>query len=82
VLEAALQKGRTNADPGTRAAAYRTVDERLAADLPYLWLSRATWSLTGSDALANFNDLTLPDGTIDRGFSAGTFTPTSTWRTA
>ena len=82
VLEAALQQGRTSADPATRAAAYQAVDKRLAADLPYLWLSRATWSLTGSNAVANFNNLMLPDGTLDRGFAAGTFTPTSTWRTA
>ncbi|HUY21504.1 MAG TPA: ABC transporter substrate-binding protein [Acidimicrobiales bacterium] len=82
LLEAALQRGRTSADPAVRAAAYQTVDERLAADLPYLWFSRATWSLTGTTAVANFNNMTLPDGSLDRGFASGVFTPTSTWRTA
>jgi ABC-type transport system substrate-binding protein len=81
-LETALQQGRTHSDPATRAAAYQAVDKRLAADLPYLWFSRATWSVTASDSVANFNHLPLPDGSIDRGFAAGIFTPTPAWRTA
>jgi ABC-type transport system substrate-binding protein len=81
-LEAALIQGRTHSDPAVRAAAYQTVDMRLAADLPYLWFSRATWSITASDAVQNFNHMTLPDGSLDQGFSAGVFTPTSSWRKA
>ena len=61
-LEAALQKGRTTSDPSERIQAYQEVDKRLSADLPYLWASLATWSLTGSNSVQNFNNLTLPDG--------------------
>jgi ABC-type transport system substrate-binding protein len=82
VLEAALQQGRTQSDPAARAAAYQTVDKRLAQDLPYLWLSRATWSLTGSNHVMNFDNLTLPDGTRGLGFASGIFTPTPMWRRA
>jgi len=80
-LEAALQQGRTHSDPAVRAAAYQTVDKRLAADLPYLWFSRATWSVTASDTVANFNHMALPDGALDQGFNGGVCTPTPIWRT-
>ncbi|MHB8595058.1 MAG: ABC transporter substrate-binding protein, partial [Acidimicrobiales bacterium] len=79
LLQAALQTGRTHADPAVRAQAYQTVDTRLAADLPYLWLSRATWSLTGTDKVMNFAAPTLPDGGRALGFTSGSFTPTETW---
>jgi peptide/nickel transport system substrate-binding protein len=79
-LEAALQKGRTTSDSSERIQAYQEVDKRLSADLPYLWASLATWSLTGSTSVANFNNLTLPDGSRALGFSNGVFDPTPTWR--
>jgi peptide/nickel transport system substrate-binding protein len=79
-LEAALQKGRTMSDPTERIQAYQEVDKRLSADLPYLWASLATWSLTGSNEVINFNNLTLPDGSRALGFANGVYDPTSTWR--
>lgn len=81
-IEAALQKGRTNADPAVRAEAYQTVDKRLAADLPYLWIGPATWSCTASRTVANFAAGTLPSGQRAQGFTGGAFTPTEIWRTA
>ena len=82
VLETALQRGRTESDPAARADAYQTVDKQLAKDLPYLWVARATWSLTGSNAVMNFNNLTMPDGSRAQGFVSGIFTPTPIWRKA
>jgi ABC-type transport system substrate-binding protein len=79
-LEAALQKGRTMSDPTERIQAYQEVDKRLSSDLPYLWANLATWSLTGSNAVMNFNNLTLPDGSRALGFANGVYDPTSTWR--
>ena len=81
-LEAALQKGRTMSDPTERIQAYQEVDKRLAQDLPYLWSNLATWSLTGSTAVMNFNNLTLPDGSRALGFANGVYDPTSTWRSS
>jgi peptide/nickel transport system substrate-binding protein len=82
LLEAALQRGRTVSDPSARALAYQEVDKRLAQDLPYVWVSLATWSLTGSDSVMNFNNLTLPDGSHALGFTNGVFNPTPIWRKA
>ncbi len=79
-LEAALQRGRTTSDPTVRIQAYQEVDKRLSADLPYLWASQATWSLTGSNSVSNFNNLTLPDGSRALGFASGIFNPTPAWR--
>jgi peptide/nickel transport system substrate-binding protein len=79
-LEAALQQGRTHPDPATRIQAYQTVDTRLAADLPYLWISQASWSITGNNSVMNFDNPTLPDGAPAQGFSGGVFLPTSIWK--
>lgn len=78
-LEAALQKGRTSSDPATRAAAYQKVDKLLAADLPYLWYARATWSLIGRSGVQNVGSATLPDGSAALAFTGGGFTPTEIW---
>ena len=82
LLEAALQRGRTTSDPAARAKAYQEVDKRLSQDLPYLWASLATWSMTGSNSVVNFNGLTLPDGSKALGFTSGIFNPTPMWRKA
>ena len=79
-LEAALIKGRTSADAAVRAQAYQEVDKLLAADLPYLWISPATWSLTAR-AGVEFRAPTMPDGKAALGFTSGVFTPTEIWRT-
>ena len=81
-LEAAMQQGRTSPDPAARAQAYQTVDRRLAADLPYLWLSPATWSCTAHRSVENFAGGTLPGGQRALGFTGGAFHPTEIWRTA
>ena len=81
-IEAALQQGRTHAQREARIEAYQTVDKLLAEDLPYLWLSRAPWSLTGNDTTMNFANPILPDGTQGQGFAGGVFTPTQIWMKA
>jgi peptide/nickel transport system substrate-binding protein len=78
-IEVALQQGRTHSDQAARVEAYQTVDRLLSEDLPYLWLSRAPWSLTGNDTVMNFANPILPDGTRGQGFSGGVFTPTQIW---
>jgi len=81
-LETALQAGRTTSDPTARAQAYQEVDKHLSRDMPYLWASLATWSVTGSDSVVNFNNMTLPDGSRALGFANGVFNPTPMWREA
>jgi peptide/nickel transport system substrate-binding protein len=78
-LEAALQKGRTSSDPAARIEAYKTVDKLLARDLPYLWISRAPWSMSAGPKVMNFAGPTFPDGTRAEGFRGGTFSPAEIW---
>jgi ABC-type transport system substrate-binding protein len=78
-IETALQQGRTHTDPAARIEAYQTVDKLLSEDLPYLWFSRAPWSLTGNDTVMNFANPILPDGTRGLGFTGGVFTPAPIW---
>lgn len=80
-LEQALQTGRRSSDPSVRAQAYQQVDDLLAKDLPYLWISQAPWSLTGTDKVQNFDNPIGPDGTPLQGFLAGVFDPTPIWLT-
>jgi peptide/nickel transport system substrate-binding protein len=82
LIEAALQKGRTSAAKEARIEAYQTVDQRLSADLPYLWFSRAPWSITGNNTVQNFANPILPDGTRGLGFAGGVFSPTQIWMKA
>jgi peptide/nickel transport system substrate-binding protein len=81
-IETALQQGRTHAAKEARIEAYQNVDKYLAEDLPYLWFSRAPWSLTGNTTVQNFANPILPDGTKGLGFAAGVFTPTQIWMKA
>jgi len=81
-IETALQQGRTHADKSARIEAYQTVDRILAEDLPYLWISRAPWSITGNTKVQNFANPILPDGTQGQGFSGGVFTPGQMWMKA
>jgi peptide/nickel transport system substrate-binding protein len=81
-IETALQQGRTHSDKSARVEAYQTVDKLLAEDLPYLWFSRAPWSITGNTTVQNFANPILPDGTKGLGFAGGVFSPTQIWMKA
>jgi ABC-type transport system substrate-binding protein len=61
-IDQALDRGRTDGDPRARAAAYQEVARRLAADLPYLWLSQGLSMVAADTSVANFAAPTLPDG--------------------
>ncbi len=78
-IQAALEEGREHANPATRIAAYRRVNERLALDLPYLWLARTIWSAGANDSVMNFSNPTLPSGQPAEGFSGGVLDPTPIW---
>ncbi|MCZ7530759.1 MAG: ABC transporter substrate-binding protein [Acidimicrobiia bacterium] len=62
VIDEALYAGRATDDLETRKAAYRTVAERLNADLPYLWLRHTTWIVGYQESLQDVGDWDLPDG--------------------
>jgi peptide/nickel transport system substrate-binding protein len=78
-IEAALQEGRTTTDQATRDTAYKELDDRLATDLPNLWLAQVPFAAVGDRRVQNFAGLTLPDGTPGYGFDEGVFFPSQMW---
>jgi ABC-type transport system substrate-binding protein len=78
-IETALLTGRSTTEKTTRAAAYRTVNKRLALDTPYLWLDRAVWAVVGKPKVQNFNNPTSPQGQSAFGMIGGSIWPTQIW---
>ncbi len=78
-IEKALLAGRSTSEPGVRGTAYKTVNKRLALDLPYLWLDRAVWAVIGSPTVQNFNNPTTPQGQSAFGMIGGSIWPTQIW---
>ena len=78
-LQAALELGRSTSDVSTRAKAYQTVNQRLAIDLPYLWLDRAVWSVESTLKVQNWNNPTTASGAPAYGMIGGSIWPTQIW---
>jgi ABC-type transport system substrate-binding protein len=78
-IESAMLAGRAATDQATRVASYQKVNERLAQDLPYLWIEQYLFSEVAQDRVQNFNNPTLPDGTPQYAFDEGIFVPTQIW---
>ena len=78
-IETALLTGRHTTDQATRNTAYQTVNERLAKDLPYLWISQYFFSEVAQDRVQNFANPTLPSGSPGYPFQEGIFFPTQIW---
>ena len=58
----ALLEGRTNPDPAARQQAYAELQEYMARDLPYLWLSHSVWAIIADNSVRGITNGTLPDG--------------------
>jgi ABC-type transport system substrate-binding protein len=80
-IEAALLKGRSSTNAAVRAAAYRTVNKRLAIDVPYIWTDRAVWAVISKPSVQNWNNPTAPDGSKAFGVIGGSPWPTFIWKT-
>jgi peptide/nickel transport system substrate-binding protein len=78
-IEQALLSGRSSTDKSAREAAYKTVNKRLALDLPYLWTDRAIWAVIGEPKVQNFNNPTTPQGQRAYGMIGGAIWPTQIW---
>jgi peptide/nickel transport system substrate-binding protein len=78
-IETALLAGRSSTDKTVREAAYKTVNKRMALDLPYLWTDRAVWAVIGNPTVQNFNNPTSPQGTPAYGMIGGSIWPTQIW---
>ena len=78
-LDAALDEGRQSSDPEVRREAYRRVQERFAENVPYLWLERIGWVIVADDAVRDFPNQALPDGTPSAPFVNGIHRLTYAW---
>ena len=62
VLTEALDRSRAAGDEATRTEAYRVVQERLAADLPYVYSVRYRSAIGTSNQVHGLAEWTFPDG--------------------
>ncbi|MBI2706636.1 MAG: hypothetical protein HYX32_15300 [Actinobacteria bacterium] len=79
-IDAALKQGRSSLDPSIRKDAYGRLQDRLTADLPYLWLSHLRWTAAAALDLRGLQGQTLPDGSQSAGLVGGVIPITSMWR--
>jgi peptide/nickel transport system substrate-binding protein len=78
-IQRALTSARQSDSPAARTAAYRSIGEYLAQDLPYTWLGRSVWAVVANPKVQNFNNPQAPDGSAIIGLSGGSTWPTSVW---
>jgi peptide/nickel transport system substrate-binding protein len=78
-IETAMLEGRHTTSQATRVSAYQTVNERLAKDLPYLWIEQYLFSEVALPRVQNFNNLVLPNGMAGYSFDEGTMFLSQTW---
>ncbi len=78
-LQAALALGRASSNPVTRQEAYRTVNDRLAHDLPYLWTGQTLFSIVAEPRVRNVGHLSLPSGAPGYGFNEGVVHVSEMW---
>jgi peptide/nickel transport system substrate-binding protein len=78
-VQAALELGRSSTDPTIRTKAYQVLNQRLAIDLPYLWLDRAVWAVVSTPKIQNWNNPTTPKGATAFGMIGGSIWPTQIW---
>ena len=78
-IEEALVTGRSTLDHTARIAAYRTVNERLAVDLPYAWIGRDVFPFAANDRVQGIERFTLPGGLPGYAYNEGVFFPAHLW---
>jgi peptide/nickel transport system substrate-binding protein len=61
--DAAMKKGRENADEATRKAAYADLQQCFADEVPYVWLDHTVWTVIASNKVHGITNGPLPDGT-------------------
>ncbi len=79
-IQAALEKGRTSLNQADRVAAYQSISQRFAADIPYIWMDQTVWLVSAKPNVMNFNNPTLPDGSPALRMAAGFISVGQIWR--
>ncbi len=78
-IQSALDRARQSTSPAVQKAAYQELDDRLAVDLPYIYMGRDVWYLAATKSLQNWNNPTSPGGKRGLSFLGGTTWPTELW---
>jgi peptide/nickel transport system substrate-binding protein len=78
-IESALITGRSTLDKSARIDAYRTVNERLARDLPYVWIGRDVFPFAAVERVQGIRHRKLPDGMPGYAYNEGVFFPSGLW---
>ena len=78
-IEAAFKVGMGSTNAKARTAAFKKVNERLGADIPYVWLDRTTWALVSKSNVQNWANPKTPAGQPALGQDQGTWFVTQAW---
>ena len=78
-IEAAFNTGMASKDKKVRIAAFKKVNERIGADIPYVFLDRATWALISKPNVQNWANPKAPNGKAALGQDGGDWWPTQVW---
>ncbi len=74
-IQTALVAARTATDQATKVSSFRTVNKRLAEDLPYLWIAQDIFTLVADGRVEGIEAFTLPDGAAGYSYNEGVFWP-------
>jgi ABC-type transport system substrate-binding protein len=61
-IDAALDKGRQSTSDADRKAAYATLQQQFAIDIPYIWLQHVIWVIVAGNDMRGLTNGPLPDG--------------------
>jgi len=61
--DAAMKKGRENADEAIRKQAYAELQQCFADEVPYVWLEHTVWTIVANNKVHGIANGPLPDGT-------------------
>ncbi len=75
----ALIAGGTNGDLREQRAQFAIVQQRLAADVPYVWLTHQRMSVVASDRVVNLVRASLPDGSLGLDLHQGAHALAQIW---
>ncbi len=78
-IQDALDRARQSTSSSVQKSAYEELDDRLAVDLPYIYMARDVWYLAATKSLQNWNNPTSPAGKRGLSFLGGTTWPTELW---
>ncbi len=78
-IEQAFLTGMASTDRNTQVQAFAKVNQRLAVDLPYIWLDRTSWALVSKPNVQNWNNPKTPSGGAALGQEQGIWWLTQAW---